>query len=242
MKTIIHRPGKGLEGRNAVSLADAYVRTTATGPDGIELDVRVTADGVPIVAHDPMIWTQGRRRLLSSRRFADLPADAFLKLDDLMWLLGGFAGRVYVEIKDVGEAPVNHVLDALEPFRPQVWFISLPWKRDALRHVQRRWDDARTNQIVIHPAASHISHARAANVGAVTFGWSRVNAFRMISPDRVRRFVDAAQNAGLEVSAGLANSAGDLAWAKRMGFEMVWLDPHALDLARATLHPGTKAA
>ena len=49
----------------------------------------------------------------------------------------------------------------------------------------------------------------------------------------VGRFLDAARSAGLEVSAGLANSRADLDWATRMGIDMVWLDPHALELARS---------
>ena len=236
MKVIVHRPARGLEGRSASSVKDAYARMIARNPDGVELDVRVTADGVPIVAHDPSTRLMTRLpRPLRSLRYADLPAGTFLPLDELMPTFSGFGARVYVEIKDTDEAPVARVLDVLEPFRQQIWFISLPWKREAITHIRRRWADARTNQIVIHPALAGVARARSAGVEAVTFGWSGINAFRRLSPDRVRRFVDAGRDAGLEVSAGLANSAADRAWAVRMGFEMVWLDPHALDKARGAL-------
>ncbi len=219
-------------------LADAYARTIARGPDGVELDVRVTADGVPIVAHDPTTRVLSRMpRQLATTRFGDLPAGMFLPLQELMPVFAGFPGRVYVEIKDTGVAAVNRALDVLEPFRSQVWFISLPWKRDALSHVRDRWNDARTNRIVIRPGLASVEAVRAAGGDAMTFGWSRVNAFRMIEPasGRVRRLIDAAQAVGIEVSAGLANSAGDLRWAARMGFEMVWVDPHMLDRARDML-------
>ncbi len=238
LKTIIHRPAQGLEGRCASCLRDTYARTVALRPDGVELDVRVTADGIPVVAHD--VFTRLRSaapRPLHTVRHADLSSDAFLRLDELMPVFAGFAGRVYVEIKDVREASVSRVLEVLEPFRPQVWFISLPWKSGALRRVLARWSDARVNQIVIHPALSHLEKARRSGVGAVTFGWSRVNTLRMVDPAGgfVRRFVDGAREAGIEASAGLANSAADLSWAVRMGFEMVWVDPHMLDLARSTI-------
>lgn len=236
MKTIIHRPAQGLEGRDAARLKDIYARTAALAPDGIEVDVRVTADGVAIVAHDPVTrLASGRRAGIASVRFAELPAGAFLRLDALMPVFAAYAGRVYIEIKDFEEDAVHRVLDALEPFRQQVWFISLPWKHKALRHVLRRWSEARTNLIAVHPALSHLQAARASGIAAMTFGWSRFNTFRLLEPvgGRVARFVREARSAGIEVSAGLTNSPADLAWATRMGFEMVWLDPHMLDHSRA---------
>jgi hypothetical protein len=234
VKVIVHRPAQGLEGRDAERLKRAYAQTIARRPDGVELDARVTADGVAIVAHDPVALISGARRRIDSLRFADLPADAFLRLDELMAGFSDFDGRIYIEIKDFSERSVHGVLDALEPHRDKVWFVSLPWKHKALRHVLARWQAARTNLISVTPALSPLKRARDAGITAVTFGWSGFNTFRMLEPlgGHVARFIDAARSTGLEVSAGLTNSRADLAWAKRMGFEMVWLDPHMLDQAR----------
>lgn len=236
MKTIVHRPAQGLEGRDAARLQQAYAHTIARKPDGVELDARVTADGVAIVAHDLVTVIAGSQRRIDSIRFADLPAGAFLRLDALMASFGDFGGRIYVEIKDFSERAVHSILDTLEPYREKVWFVSLPWKHKALRHVLGRWQAARTNLISVTPALSPLRRARDAGFSAVTFGWSGFNTFRMLEPlgGHVARFIDAARSTGLEVSAGLTNSRGDLAWAKRMGFEMVWLDPHMLDHARGT--------
>jgi glycerophosphoryl diester phosphodiesterase len=160
----------------------AYAHTVARKPDGVELDARVTADGVAIVAHDPVTVTGGARRRIDSIRFADLPAGAFLRLDDLMAGLGDFGGRIYVEIKDFSERAVHSILDTLEPCRDKVWFVSLPWKHKALRHVLKRWQAARTNLISITPALSPLRRAHDAGFSAVTFGWSGFNTFRMLEP------------------------------------------------------------
>jgi hypothetical protein len=235
VKVIVHRPAQGLEGRDARRLVEAYVHTAARRPDGVELDARVTRDGVAVVAHDPVATLpSGKRRDISELRFADLPDEQFVRLEALMVALATYPGRVYVEIKDFREPAVHAVLDALEPYRERVWFISLPWKHKALGHVLRRWQSARTNLISVYPALSHLGRARDAGISAITFGWSGFNTFRLLEPfgGRVGRLVNAARPAGIEISAGLANSPKDIGWARQLGFEMVWLDPHMLDTAR----------
>ena len=129
LKTIVHRPGKGLEGRSAQRLAEAYARMIARRPDGVELDVRVTADGVPIVAHDPRARIGRTSRPIAALAYTALPLGTFLPLADLMPVFAGFRGRVYVEIKDVRRGGGRARARRPWPLQGRVWFVGLPWKR-----------------------------------------------------------------------------------------------------------------
>ena len=73
------------------------------GADGIELDVHVTADGVPVVHHDRRLRSRGARiaglslaELRASHEGVDVPT-----LDDVLKLVDGRC-RLYVEVKAPG--------------------------------------------------------------------------------------------------------------------------------------------
>jgi glycerophosphoryl diester phosphodiesterase len=75
---------------------EAFVRARALGADGVELDVRRTADGVLVVHHDPALDPVG---LLVAQRFAELRA-ALPWLPTLAEALDACAGwLVNVEVK-----------------------------------------------------------------------------------------------------------------------------------------------
>ena len=60
-QVIAHRGGKGLAPENTLA---AFRRATALGVDVLEMDLRQSADGVPIVLHDRRVdrTTDGRGR------------------------------------------------------------------------------------------------------------------------------------------------------------------------------------
>lgn len=81
MLLIGHRGARGLFPENTL---DGFRRTLALGVDGIEIDVAMTADGVPMVSHDPALnrditrlggeWLPARGPLIRDLRAADLAA------------------------------------------------------------------------------------------------------------------------------------------------------------------------
>jgi glycerophosphoryl diester phosphodiesterase len=74
----------------------AFQRALELGVDGIELDVHVTADNVPVVHHDPILPDGGRIERLQSadlERRTDAP-----RLSEVLDLVNGRC-HVYVEIK-----------------------------------------------------------------------------------------------------------------------------------------------
>ena len=90
----------------------AIERALRQGADGVEIDVRVTADGVPVCHHDPsMERTVGDRRLVAMTPYADLPwigSHRIPRLSEVVDLVAG-RGQLVVELKSPGwpalEAP-----------------------------------------------------------------------------------------------------------------------------------------
>src|SRR5215218_3893540 len=99
----------------------AFRKAISDGADGIEFDVRLSRDGVPVIFHDEDLKrTAGR-----NERISDLPASELATIDIGSWfnrafprrarvefsnetiktfaetleLLSGFPGRIYVELK-----------------------------------------------------------------------------------------------------------------------------------------------
>lgn len=77
-------------------------RALREGADGVEVDVRLTADGVPVCHHDPGLWrTAGDTRHVVSLPAAQLPrvhGHTVPRLADVVDLVGD-RGRLVVELK-----------------------------------------------------------------------------------------------------------------------------------------------
>ena len=232
MMAFVHRPASGLEDRGANAVAEAYLGILPRKPDGIEVDVRVTADGVPLVVHSPLV--RGSKKFphaVRSLHYHRLPSNSFLTLREFLQLFSNYDGRLYVEIKDYRQGAVESVLAELNSFEGSLWFIALPWRAEALRWIKQAWPSARINIIVVNPMQSYIATATKLHADAITLGWVGVNTFRLVSSitRSVKSSIIEAQNNGIEVSAGLATSIRDLDWTSRLGIDAVWVDPPILD-------------
>ena len=64
---VAHRGASAVHAENTIP---AFVAAREMGADWVELDVRLTADGVPVVHHDPVL-TDGR--VIRSLSVGDLP-------------------------------------------------------------------------------------------------------------------------------------------------------------------------
>ena len=115
---IAHRGASAVAPENTLA---AFRRAIEFGADGIEFDVRLAADGVPVVIHDPSLKrTAGRRGKVaaysseelshmdigswfsrpgkngSNAEFAD---ERIITLASALEFLRGFRGEIYVELK-----------------------------------------------------------------------------------------------------------------------------------------------
>jgi glycerophosphoryl diester phosphodiesterase len=93
-------------------------RALRQGADGVEVDVRVTADGIPVCLHDPtLLRTADDRREVSAVPYVDLPwvgSHRIPRLSEVIDLVAG-RGRLVIEVKSPsGEhAPLGEVVDAV---------------------------------------------------------------------------------------------------------------------------------
>lgn len=117
---IAHRGASRDRPENTLSAFDEALRQ---GCDGIELDLRLSADGAPVVAHDADLGKAG----LPGRRVAQLTLEELRGLDLGSWFDANYAGepmptldevldryagrtRLLLEIKDEGQSTRNREL------------------------------------------------------------------------------------------------------------------------------------
>lgn len=110
---VAHRGASAYEVENSLA---AFRMARDMGADGVELDIHVTADGVPIVHHDPVALGRAIAAVthdeLSAHRLAN--GEAIPTLAEALEVMGaGF--EVFVEVKHLPaehDAPLLSVLDA----------------------------------------------------------------------------------------------------------------------------------
>ena len=81
-----HRGASAVAPENTMA---AFREAIAVGADGIEFDVRLTSDGVPVVIHDSTL----RRTAAVNQRVADLSWQELSKIDVGSWFNPQFAGE-----------------------------------------------------------------------------------------------------------------------------------------------------
>lgn len=119
---------RGLSGRYPENTLLAFRQALAVGVDGIELDVHVTADGIPVVIHDRDV----SRTTNGSGNVEDMPLATLQTLDagagervpTLAETLDLVGDAVHLDIEIKGLGAEQAVLDVLARFPDARWAIS----------------------------------------------------------------------------------------------------------------------
>jgi glycerophosphoryl diester phosphodiesterase len=213
---------------------EAFAEAKRLGADGVELDVRLTADGALAVHHDPLIDRLGPVAQLT---VPELPGHVPLLVDALAVCEGMV---VNVEIKndptqaghDPGEtvAAVTAVAIAEAGWTDRV--IVSSFQPTTLRAVQAA--DDRLTLGILWPFLTDIDAGLAL---AVAEGWSAVHPFvTEARPELVER----AQGAGLAVNVWTVNGRDDLSALVGLGVDAVITDHlvEAVSIARGDAGAG----
>ena len=201
---------------------DAFARARALGADGVELDVRLTADGGLAVHHDPVIEGLGPIHLLAT---ADLPSYVPLLAEALQACAGMVAN---IEVKNLPTEPAfdpsdrcaTDVVELVEASGSVEPFIVSSFWSGALSAVRATGSALRTGLLVLPSFDTGTAVA-----GAVDLGCAAVHLpVGLVSPESVA----AAHDAGLAVAAWTVADRSTLARVLAAGVDTIVTDDVAM--------------
>ena len=121
-----HRGAKGYAPENTL---EAFTLGLKLGANGLESDVWVTADGVPVLDHDGLVKrSMGRGKPISGYRRDELPSH-IPALTDLLERCGS-AYHLSLDLKDPasGQAVIDVVREAAPAMLERLWLCSPVWE------------------------------------------------------------------------------------------------------------------
>jgi glycerophosphoryl diester phosphodiesterase len=226
-----HRGASRHAPENTLAAFDAAVRA---GAAGVEFDVRLSRDGVPVVIHDASLKrTTGRNELvadLTAKQLAAVDAGSWFNrkhpkradprfaaetipsLKDTLKLLIGFKGLVYVELKSEGpdvKGLVTAVCDVIRssPLLPQI--IVKSFRLAAIPEVRCQLPDVKTAALFAPEIMNILRRRRDIITMAREFGVQQLSLHRAMA---TKRLTSLAADAGLPVTIWTTDEP---AWIKR---------------------------
>ena len=113
-----HRGARAHARENTI---DAFELALRLGANGLESDVWLTADGIPVLDHDGVVRVQRRKRSIRELRREQLPSH-IPTLDELFERCGtGYDLSLDLKDDSVGPSVLGVVRDAAPDFAPRLW-------------------------------------------------------------------------------------------------------------------------
>lgn len=233
MEIVAHRGAHESFPENSIPAFEEAVRL---GADGIEFDVRLTKDGVPVVIH----WLElsqavGRSGYLFEVTFEELRKEALIGLESyqedaaiptLEEVLGRFAGRIDLEVELKGPEPesaqlVSDLLRSYESFWPRFEITS--YEPALLRDVASKCPglavdllSPRSEPWMTPEIVTHLALGRARMAGA--------RAVHLHPTQLTESGLDSIRSAGFDVHCWDVNDEASLDLMKRFRIERIDTD------------------
>jgi glycerophosphoryl diester phosphodiesterase len=137
-------------------------RAIELGADGIEIDVRRTADGFLIVVHDARLGWRRVGRLTHDEVRNRMSAGQAPLLGDL---LDAAAGQVLVDIELKEDGYVDEVVTLVEQHLPPDSYVFTSFATGVLAQVKRHAPETRTG-LLLAPRAARLAARRLRETGA----------------------------------------------------------------------------
>lgn len=244
IKILAHRCGPARGAENTLEGASAALRD---GADSLEVDVRLTSDGEPVLFHDEdtrrLTGQPGRASLLSWAQFKRLRVHgscAIPHLDDLLsWLAARPTVECFIDFHEDDERLAEAVAGRLAEAR--AWertFVLAFWTSRRMLHLSKAFDARIRTAVMPQMPWRMASRCESIGVSAACVGWDQRWPTRQLFqgacaladlPGEVRR----TQAAGIPVSGGVANTPEEVAWFVARGIDSIWSDDVAMARAAA---------
>ena len=202
---IAHRGASRIAPENTLA---AFQKALEVGADGIEFDVRLSSDGVPVVIHDATV----DRTTDGTGRVADLPLSELSQLDASTSFDAAFAGAriptlaqvfemlgelllLNIELKEegfFGSSLEEAVVTLIQKHALERQVLVSSFNALALRRIQRISPHLRTALLCAHPASpvlriaslalgrpSGALHPQSAGVDAKLVSWAHARGLRL---------------------------------------------------------------
>lgn len=235
VKILAHRCGPARGAENTLEGAAAALRD---GADSLEVDVRLTADGEPVLFHDDdagrLTGRAGPVRALSwtdLRRLRVLGAYAVPHLDELLsWLAARPKVECFIDFHENDERLVSAVARRLEAGR--AWgntYLLAFWTSNRLLRLAKKIDGRIRTAVMPQVPWRMAERCAALGVSAACVGWDQRAPTRHLFqatcvladlPGEVRR----TEAAGIAVSGGVANTPEQVEWFVARGIRSIWSD------------------
>ncbi|MBI4347238.1 MAG: hypothetical protein HY553_10310 [Elusimicrobia bacterium] len=239
---LAHRAGPATGIENTL---EALRRCRDEGADAVELDVRLTADGEPVVFHDP----DGRRLAGIALKVRDVRwgevgswrvrgRHRVMHLEEALRAVEDWPGaELFVDLHERSLALAETVAATVSASSAAARVLILAFHRDRalLAAVRRAAPGAR---LAVMPGAPwNIAPSLTLRPEALCLGWDGAATrvlYRLASALwDIPGALEPARSAGVALSAGIANSEADIAWLAAQGFARFWTDD--VPLARRVL-------
>lgn len=244
VKIFAHRGGARRGPENTLA---AFAQAIGDGADGFECDVRLTADGEPVIVHDDDLRrVTGAPVLVSRSRFAEVRALRVLgsdqripHLDEVLELAALHEVEGFLELKGTSERLAETVIARLRASRAggRWWIMAFATRRRILDYVKTLDGPVRTIVIAVLPVDLCRTVARCgADAVSFGFGWKfrSYALFRTLDACiSLKAVVRRAQARAIPVTAGIANEVHDILRLADYGLDAIFTD--VVPTARAVL-------
>lgn len=234
----------------------AFDRAFEAGADGIEFDVRLARDGVPVVIHDATL----KRTALRDERVASLTSVELNRVDAGTWFnlrrperaraeyakafvptlsqvldLYGASATLYLEMKcELAEAPALAlaVVELIRSRPPLERLIVKSFTHEAVREIKRLAPEIRTAALFERKLSRPLLSARRIVEQALACGADEISLQRTLVS---RRIVEEAARAGLKVVVWTVDDPAWIARARRYQLQALITNDPALMRAALSL-------
>lgn len=246
-----HRGASAVAPENTLA---AFERALADGADGIEFDVRLALDGVPVVIHDATLRRTGLRdgaiAQLSSSKLSRIDVGSWFNrrhpsianplyaderiatLAQVFELTRGRAGKLYVEMKCAGieyDALAAAVAQLVREFSVIDNVVVESFTHAAIVEIKRLAPEIRTAALFEPKLSRPLPSARKLVEEAVRYEANEIALHRTLA---TRRVVETARGRGLNVVVWTVDNAAWVRRARDFGIHAIITNKPALLRAR----------